>query len=214
MLVRINKEVLEKFPKLHIGVVIAKNIDNKGKDEKIVKLLDEIEELIKNELTTEKVKREYHTSVEILVKKIVSGKKINIVNKIADVYRYVSLKYLIPIGGFDLSQIKGDVELAVSDGTEILIPAGKGKKEKAEKGEIIYKDDVEVLCRRWNWKYAYKTRISEKTKDAVISVDGIPPVTKKEVEKVVSELRELIQMFCKGEISSFILNKDEAEREV
>lgn len=216
MKISVNKEVLEKFPGLNIGVLIAKNIDNSGKDQKITKILEEIEELVRNELelALKKAKREYHTSVEVLVKKIIKGEKINIVNKIADVYRYVSLKYLMPIGGFDLNQTVGDVELAVSDGTDFLVPAGEAKKEKAKKGEIIYKDDVEVLCRKWNWKYAYRTRITNKTKNAVIFIDGIPPVKRAEVEKVLNELNDLILMFCKGEVDFFILNKDEPEREV
>lgn len=214
MKLRVNEEVLKRFPKLNIGVITAKNIDNKGQEQKIINLLEEIEELIKNELTKEKTKREYHTSVEILVKKIIGGKKINIVNKIADIYRYISLKYLIPIGGFDLNQIVGDVELAVSEGTEFLVPAGQGKRERAKKGEIIYKDTVEVLCRKWNWKYAYKTMITQKTKNAVIVIDGIPPAKRAEVEKILNELKDMILMFCKGEVNSFILNKDEPEREV
>lgn len=216
MKISISSEVLEKFPGLNIGVLIAKGINNAGKDDKITKLLEETEELVRNEieLAVKKAKREYHTSVEILIKKIVKGEKINIVNKLADIYRYVSLKYLIPIGGFDLSQTVGDVELAVSDGTDFLVPAGKGEKEKAKKGEIIYRDDIEVLCRKWNWKYAYKTRVSQKSKNAIIFIDGIPPLKKEEVKKALDELNSLIPMFCKGETASFILSKDEPEREV
>ena len=39
----ISKEVFKKFPKLKLGIVIAKNANNKGSDAKIYHLLEEIE---------------------------------------------------------------------------------------------------------------------------------------------------------------------------
>ncbi len=47
MKLTISKKILSKFPKLNVGIVIAKGIDNKGKSREIDHLLKEVENYIK-----------------------------------------------------------------------------------------------------------------------------------------------------------------------
>jgi hypothetical protein len=47
MKLTISKKILNQFPKLNIGIVIAKGIDNKGKNREIDHLLKEVENYIK-----------------------------------------------------------------------------------------------------------------------------------------------------------------------
>jgi len=224
--VEITQKILEKFPKLNIGVLIARGIDNKGEDKVIQKLLKEIEILIRNDFVPEKLAKhklispwrsaflafgsephKYHSPVENLMRRILEGKDVLRKNKLVDIYNYLLLKYLIPIGGDDLDEVIGDIRLAFADGKENFIPAGEAGRQKPDKGEVIYKDDVEVLCRKWNWKECYKTRITKNTKNAIIYVEGLLPITEVEVIKVLEELESLIRLYCGGDIEFFILNK-------
>ena len=47
----ISPKIFTKFSKLNVGIVIAKNIDNTGSDQKIAKLLKEIEDYVKINFT-------------------------------------------------------------------------------------------------------------------------------------------------------------------
>ncbi len=229
----IDKKIFEKFPGLNVGVVVAKGINNKGEDKEIFHLLEEVEELIKDDFTPEDIAKhkliepwraaylafgakpkKHHNSVEALMRTILEDKKIKRINKLVDLYNYLSLKHLVPMGADDLDEVIGNIKLTFAEGNETFIPLGKGDRTNPEKGEVIYRDDLEVLCRRWNWRECYKTRITEDTKNAILYVEGLKPVTEKELKNILAELADLIQSFLGGETSFFILNKDKREIEI
>ena len=228
----IKKMVFDRFPDLNVGVIVATNIHNKGEDEEIKKLLEEVEELIKDEYDLSTLDKhelinpwrhaykrfgstpeKFHSSVERLMREVLVSGRLKTLNKIMDIINYISLKYIVPIGIDDLDEVIGDVEIAVSDGTETFIPIGDEKKNKPNKGEIIYKDDIEVLSRRWNWKGCYKTRITFATHRAIIYIDGIPPLGKTDIENISKELGDMIKTSCDAEIQQFVLNKETPEIE-
>ena len=49
MKLKISPKIFTKFPKLNVGIIIVKNLDNEGSDEKIHHLIEEVSELIKLE---------------------------------------------------------------------------------------------------------------------------------------------------------------------
>ncbi len=229
----IDKKIFEKFQGLNVGVVIASNIDNKGEDKEIFHLLEEVEELIKDDFTPESIAKhklispwktaylafgakpeKHHNSVESLMRTILEGRKIPRINKLVDLYNYLSLKHLVPMGSDDLDEVIGNIKLTFAKGDETFIPLGKGERSNPEKGEVIYKDDIEVLCRRWNWRECYKTRITEDTKNAILYVEGLKPVTGEELKNILEELADLVTSFLNGETSIFILNKNNNEIQI
>jgi len=50
------------------------------------------------------------------MKRVLKGNEIWQINKVVDLYNYISLKYLTPIGGEDLDKIKGDIYLNFAEG--------------------------------------------------------------------------------------------------
>lgn len=50
--------------------------------------------------------------------------------------------------------------------------------------------------------------MTEETQNVCLVVEGLLPFSKKEVEGVVIELCDLVQKYCGGDISHFILNAD------
>ena len=51
-----------------------------------------------------------------------------------------------------------------------------------KEGEVVYIDDKEVLCRRWNWRECDKSKMTEETTNVALVVEGLPPTSKEEVE--------------------------------
>ena len=227
MRISISNDVIKKYPGLNIGIVIARNINNKGSDEKIYHLLEQVEKLVKLNFIPESLakhplispwKTAYlefnaqpkteHSYVEALMRKIMSGSKIPRSNKLVDVYNYVSLKYTVPIGSDDLDKIEGNISLKAASGKEKFIPLGRSKHEKLEKGEIIYADFKRALCSKWNWREAEHSKITKDTKNAILFIDGLPPLTVEKVREITDDMKELVEMFCGGEVEYFILNKE------
>ena len=86
---------------------------------------------------------------------------------------YNSIKAVMPVGGDDLLQAGGSLELSYADGSEIFTPVGNPEStEHPDPGEIIYVvESGEVMCRRWNWQNGLKTRITVDTQSIVMNID-------------------------------------------
>ena len=135
------------------------------------------------------------------------------INKLVDIYNYVSLKHMVPAGGDDLAGVEGEIALRFAEGDEPFRPLGSREVHKTKKGEIIYADKREVLCRRWNWRESEKTKMTEQTQDVLLVSEGLPPVTAEEMKTIAGELAHLVKNYCGGEISFDVMNEDKNERD-
>lgn len=233
MKLSISSDIFKKHPKLHVGIVVSENIDNTGSDDKIYTLLDDIQNLIKLDFVPEDLAKhhlispwraaysdfgskpsKYNSSVEALMKRILKGDKIPQINKFVDIYNFLSLKYIIPMGADDLDNVEGDIQLTIAKGDEVFVPLNSDQVENPDQGEVIYRDDRNVLCRRWNYRDCDKTKITDKTKKAILYIEGLPPVTKEKVEEICKEAVQLITMFCEGEANYHILDVGNSEVEI
>jgi lysyl-tRNA synthetase class 2 len=140
------------------------------------------------------------------------GLDVRHINKIVDLFNYISIKHTIPAGGDDLAKVDGDITLKFAVGEEPFTALNSQERETAKEGEIVYADSKEVLCRRWNWRECDKTKMTEETKDVILVVEALPPVTREELDEVVEDLSRLITEYCGGEIRTDIL--DEGKREI
>ncbi|GAB2840322.1 B3/4 domain-containing protein [Actinocorallia aurea] len=92
------------------------------------------------------------------------------ISRVVDAYNAVSVEYALPIGGEDLDHYAGAAVLTVADGTETF-----GEDEPPVAGEVVWRDDIGVTCRRWNWRQCARTRITEDTRDALFLLERLAP---------------------------------------
>lgn len=227
---KIESNVFEKFPGLILGVVFANRVDNEGEDTEVLQLIREKEKEIRANYNTETLSqiprietwrrayssfgakpRKYKSSVESLYRMILKGVDLRHINKIVDIYNYISIKYMIPAGGDDRAKVDGDIVLKLAEGEEPFVSLNSSEKEAAKQGEVIYMDDKEVLCRRWNWRECDKTKMTEQTKEVVLVIEGLPPVDREDVLKITEDLCGLIKKHCKSEAQIAILDKAQIE---
>ncbi len=234
MMLKIDAKIFEKFPGLNIGVVIAKGINNAGVSEEMLEKIRKIENEIKQKHNTETLSsipkidvwrrvyfafgakpKENKSSVENLYRRILGGNSVRPINKVVDAYNFISLKHMIPAGGEDLDKMEGNIILtfAGKNETSVLLLGDKDTRPPHE-GEVIYKDDISAICRRWNWREADRTKLTEATKNCILVVEGMLPVTNEEVESATKELKELIEKHCKGLMRYEILNENKPEIEI
>ena len=158
--------------------------------------------------------KKYKSSVENLYRMILKGMKLRSINKIVDIYNFVSIMHMIPVGGDDMEKVEGDITLAFARGGETFIPLNVKEAETAKQGEVVYIDSKEVLCRRWNWRECEKTKMTEETREVILVAEGLPPVTGADMEDIIQELRRLIQKHCGGKPEVFVLNQERTEIEL
>jgi DNA/RNA-binding domain of Phe-tRNA-synthetase-like protein len=127
----------------------------------------------------------YPSSAESLLARVLKGEPVPRINALVDTYNAVSLRHLIPVGGEDLDALEGDLRLVRAAGDEHF-----DGDEPPRPGEVVWRDDIGVTCRRWNWRQGQRTRLTEATTRAFFVFDALHPQTSDEaVAELVEQLR-------------------------
>lgn len=150
---------------------------------------------------------DYRCSVEGLVRQVVKGNTIWGINPLVDLYNFICLKYVVPVGGEDCAQISGEVRLMRAAGTEHFVRLGGTDNEPPEPGEVVYADQEGVLCRRWNWREADRTKLTADTTTAILVIETIPPMTGELLQQATAELAQLVERWCGATTQTKILNQ-------
>ncbi|MFD0684011.1 B3/B4 domain-containing protein [Actinomadura fibrosa] len=99
------------------------------------------------------------------------------INKVVDAYNAVSVAYALPIGGEDLDAYQGPARLVRATGDEPfdVVAGGEPAIEHPAPGEVVWRDDAGVTCRRWNWRQCVRTRLTETTKNGLFLLESLEP---------------------------------------
>jgi DNA/RNA-binding domain of Phe-tRNA-synthetase-like protein len=142
---------------------------------------------------------EYPSSIEALVKRVRRGDEVPYINTLAALCNSVSLRQLVPVGGhaIDMMPPDGELRLGFARGDEDFVPFGGGPLEHPVPGEVIFTYNTStVLCRRWTWRQGEFSKLQRTTTAVVINVDGLPPVTRADVESICGDLATLASLYC------------------
>ncbi len=187
--VHVSPEVRAAWPAYEAAVVIADGVRNGASDAASERVLERAE-LAARELGLERAADDpriaawraafsqfgakpsrYPSSAEALLARVLKGEGLPRINALVDTYNAVSLSHVIPVGGEDLDELRGDLRLV-----------------RADDGEVVWRDDLGVTCRRWNWRQGERTRLTEATERAFFVFDRLPPLAPEALDAAVDEL--------------------------
>ncbi|MFH9070086.1 MULTISPECIES: B3/B4 domain-containing protein [Streptomyces] len=137
-------------------------------------------------------------SAEALAKRALADGGLPRINALVDVYNAISVAHLIPVGGEDLDHIKGGMRLVRAAGDEDFVTMAGGERavEHPEPGEVVWRDDEGVTCRRWNWRQGPRTRLTEASVNAIFLLEGMGPDAG--LAAAGAELAELLEKVSPG----------------
>lgn len=227
MLLTITPAFFEKFPETRLGIMIAKDINNHGQHTAVLEMLrleqNTVAERIGSTPLTEHPHvapwreayrafgakpKDHPSSIENLLRRVLKGNAIPHINTVVDIYNTISLRHLVPVGGEDLDTLQGDVALTLANDNETPVTLlGEKEARPPYPGEVIYKDDIGTLCRRWNWKEADRSKLTEATKNLFLVIETLPPVSQETLERATTELATLVKTYCGGEVTSVFLDR-------
>ena len=100
------------------------------------------------------------------------------VNALTDIYNAISVLHQVPLGGEDFRLYEGPAHLVRASGGETFetVSGGEASVEHPKPGEVIWRDDAGVTCRRWNWRQGPRTALSEETRTAFFILDALEPM--------------------------------------
>lgn len=112
------------------------------------------------------------------------------IDPVTDLYNAVSVTHVLPIGGENLEAYVSAPRLDVAQGGEPFdtIECGELALDAALSGEVIWRDDRGVTCRRWNWRQCVRTRIDGKTRTAIFLLEALGAMSDEELLAAGAEL--------------------------
>jgi DNA/RNA-binding domain of Phe-tRNA-synthetase-like protein len=137
-------------------------------------------------------------SVEALLRRVADG--LPRIDRITDAYNAVSIACLLPVGGEDLDRYAGPARLVRAAGDEDFDTTADGQPvvEHPEPGEVVWRDDRGVTCRRWNWRQCVRTRITHSTTTAMFVLDGLGALGAGGLRAAGAELTESLGRLSPG----------------
>src|SRR3989344_5025805 len=160
MKISINTKVFETFNRnLKIAFILVRDLNNQTKVEEAKHLLQEVEKLVRLNFHKKQIKdnsfiepwalaqlefggkaHHYHTSVERLLKVVLSGKTVAKSDALDNILHYIALKYVVPVSVDDFHKIEGDLTF------DVVKSAGKkGLLKSLKRGELYYHDAKGIL---------------------------------------------------------------------
>jgi DNA/RNA-binding domain of Phe-tRNA-synthetase-like protein len=129
-------------------------------------------------------------SAEALARRALADGGLPRINLLVDLYNAVSVAHLVPVGGEDTDHILGGMRLVRAGGGETFETAAGGAPvvEHPEPGEVVWRDDAGVTCRRWNWRQGVRTRLTEDSVNAVFLLERLAPMPLDELRTAAEEL--------------------------
>lgn len=117
-------------------------------------------------------------SAEALWRRIARDGAIARINAVVDLYNEVSLRYALPVGGEDLARYAGTPRLVRAEGGELFETIREGGRvaEHVEPGEVIWRDDAGVTCRRWNWRQTPRTGLELTSTEMWFILERLAPM--------------------------------------
>ncbi|MER6143557.1 phenylalanine--tRNA ligase beta subunit-related protein [Streptomyces sparsogenes] len=115
-------------------------------------------------------------SAEALLRRVSAG--LPRVDRLTDIYNAISVAHVLPLGGEDLDHYAGPARLVRASGDETFetTAGGEAVVEHPAPGEVVWRDDAGVTCRRWNWRQCTRTRLTHTTTRAMFVLDALGPL--------------------------------------
>ena len=224
MNVKIEQEFFNVFPNARIGIIVAHGVSNHDTAQENYQALlnDASQKALKHISATEwsdnaviakwrgayqqfKTKKGARSSIEALLKRVQTGKGVNSISPLVDVYNSISLEFGVPCGGEDMDAIEGDMRLTIAKGDEEFITYGSDKSEPPYAGEIIYKDDAGAICRCWNWRESVRTMLTDTTTNAIFVIEDTD-ADNENFNLALNTLKERLSFYVKGDYSVAVLD--------
>lgn len=214
----ISDQIAEKYPDLRIGILIGRKISNKKMDAGLEKAKTEAVEKLRSQWSIDTIAshpfieawrdtyrsfgvkpKDYMPTAESLIRRVLKENPLPTISVVVDTYLVNELEHFLPIGGYDMDCISGDILLRFAQGGEEFIPLGGGSKT-TKSGEVVYSDAKRVLTVRWNYLDCDTTKITEKTTNLGLFIEAADSrISDKALSMALDDLVSQLKKFCPGQ---------------
>jgi DNA/RNA-binding domain of Phe-tRNA-synthetase-like protein len=139
-------------------------------------------------------------SAEALRRRVERDGRLPPINAVVDCYNAISLAYALPVGGENLAAYVGPPRLVRAAGGERFetMRDGQPHQEEAAPGEVVWRDDLGVTCRRWNWRQTTRTRLDIETTEMWFVLERLAPMPLDRLDEAGRRLVHALEQLAPG----------------
>lgn len=139
-------------------------------------------------------------SASALRKRVLKEGALPPLDAVVDIYNAISIRYAIPVGGENLAAYAGAPRLTLAEGNEPFdtLKEGQSVIEYPDAGEVIWRDDIGVTCRRWNWRQGVRTRLDSQAQHMWFILESLPSMPLSALQEAGDELVSNLQRLMPG----------------
>ncbi|HNT30143.1 MAG TPA: lysine--tRNA ligase [bacterium] len=227
---KIDPEVAKRFPDLTIGIAVINDVQVQTSTPELEQyrqqVLDNLKSYDKDAWKSSRKLASYRAiykafgvdansrrpSADALLHRISRGKGLYNVNTVVDTYNLVSAQTELCMAAYDADTIAYPLTLRFAQEGDTIRMIGEESPEQITAGELVYADADKVTCLDFNYRDSDLTKISEKTKNIIVLVDGCGAITASEVAQALTEVSEILTRYNGGSISKqFILSASQSD---
>ncbi|GER83259.1 hypothetical protein KTAU_18960 [Thermogemmatispora aurantia] len=223
---RIHENIFAHFPGLSLAVVVADGIDNSC----IPPEVSEAWRLAwtkagqeaaaygnaqshphvrpwRERLRAIGVSSKFPSSIEALLRRALKGGEPFSINGLVDFYNAISLRYVVPVGGFDLEQVSGPLELRLTREGDQFIALGEEEPQPVQVGEVAYTDGRTILTRHFVWRQSRTALITPETRRVFLVSESLGEVGPQVAQAVLEEMTHGLRRHFGAEVRPFLLSE-------
>lgn len=229
---RYDQAILERFPAVTGGVILASGLRNGPTPEPLrAAYLEEqratlarIGETPLSQLPTLAAWRsafrrfgvdptQCRCAAEALLRRLTKKGDIPSINALVDLGNLVSIRYALPVAAFDTRSLIGPLTVRFATGDERYTPLGQPDvTEHPMAGEVVFADDAGlVFAERWCWRQSDQSAARDDTTAVVITVEAQHEGARPEIEAALADLLGALERYAGGHAISAILDAQHPE---
>ena len=157
--------------------------------------------------------RKFPSSIEALLRRAFKGGEPPRINPLVDFYNAVSLRHVVPAGGFDLEEIDGALELRLTRQEDIFQPLDGSSEVSVEPGEVAYASGNEILTRYFVWKQSRKGLLDESTRSLFLVSEALGEVESDSgvADAVLNDFADGLRRYFNSEPATFLIGEEDPE---
>jgi DNA/RNA-binding domain of Phe-tRNA-synthetase-like protein len=137
-------------------------------------------------------------AAEALIRRILAGKPIPMINNVVDSYNLASIKTEIALAAFNRDELKGSLLMRAAMKGERFLGIGMSEPMELNGGEIVISDQ-EKLVAVYPYRDAEKSKVSGATRNLLILVCGVPGIDEKLLVDAGKVALDVVTRFCGGQ---------------
>ena len=219
--------IFELFPELRLAVAVAEGIENHRPRPDLQQLWHRTWELASRRASSEvnaqshpRVRpwreamsaigvsgQKFPSSIEAALRRAMKGGEPFSINPLVDFYNLVSLKHIVPAGGFDLARLEEVLDLRLTRPGDAFQALDESEPSAVADDEVAYLTGQTVLTRHFVWRQSQAGLLTPETRSVFLVSEILGQIPNGLADRVVEDFRTGLVRFFDAEPQTFIVNE-------